>query len=149
LAGLPKSYIKKYGISKTAWRKYRASKSRKAPSRKTRKVSRTARRSRRSSRRRSYSKSSKWGVVGTVAKLAIGAYVGQMLGGWIAKTVSKEGYSTPLVQGGAAFAGAVLVRKFAGRKSGLAAIGTGASAALALQSSMNFMAWWKARNNGG
>ena len=147
MAGLPKSYIKKYGISKKAWRMYRASK-RKAPSRKTRTVSRTARR-RRSSRRRSYSKSSKWGVVGTVAKLAIGAYVGQMLGGWIAKTVAKEGYSTPLVQGGAAFAGAVMVRKFLGRRSGLAAIGTGASAALALQSSMNFMAWYKSRNGNG
>ena len=150
MARLPKTIIRKYGISKKAWAVYRAS--RRAKPKASRQVIKTARRRsyRRSRGRRSYNKSSKWGTVGTVAKMAIGAYMGQMIGGWIAKTVAKEGYSTPLVQGGAAFAGAVLVKKFAGRRSGLAAIGTGASAALALQSGMNFMAWWKARSaNGG
>lgn len=39
MAGLPKSYIKKYGITKKAWRMYRASKKKSKSKSKTRKTS--------------------------------------------------------------------------------------------------------------
>lgn len=62
MAGLPKKYIKRYGISKKAWNEYRKTKRRKSPSLKKRthrvrkKVVRMAKRryTRRYARRRSY-----------------------------------------------------------------------------------------------
>ena len=43
MAGLPKSYIKKYGITKKAWRMYRASKKKGKSTSKTRKSSKKSR----------------------------------------------------------------------------------------------------------
>ena len=149
MKGLPKSYIKKWGVSKKAWREYKKSKS----SGKT-KVSRTGgkktvakrRYTRRRTKRRS--RSNKWGVAGTVLKLAAGAWLGNRLGLELAKRIDPEGVK-PLYRAGGAVAGAILVKKLAGRSGLGAAFGTGAAAMLAGHAALDFEQYMKARQGAG
>lgn len=143
MPGLPKSYIKKYGVSKKAWRMYRASKNKRKSRPKTtkRSVKRTARRrSYRKTRRRS---SNKWGVAGTVLKLAVGAYLGNMAGGYIAKYTNNQG---PLFRAGGSVVGAIAAKKLLGKVN--PTVATGAAAVLAGGAAVDFMAYMKSRGNG-
>jgi hypothetical protein len=147
MRGLPKSYIKKYGITKRAWAEYRASKKpRKTKARKGPKLARRRRRS--SSRRRGRSRSNKWGIAGTVVKLAIGAYLGNWVGGQIASRIDKDG-TKPLYRAGGALAGAILLKKLLGRSGMGAAVGTGAAAMLAGHAALDFEQYMKSRNQNG
>ena len=132
-SGLPKAYIKKWGVTKLAWRKFRAkalSKSRgKNPSRrKTKKVKRKlARRYRRNPRRRR--KRQMTIPLAPVAGLAVGlaqpiqqAMAGDIPGALktIARTYtgidpdSGRFYPTLLMRGLAPLIGGILVHKFVG-----------------------------------
>jgi len=106
-------------------------------------VRRTARRKK--TRRRS---SNKWGVAGTVLKLAVGAYLGNMAGGYIAKYADPEG-NKPLYRAGGSLVGAIAVKKLLGRSGMGASIATGAAAVLAGGAALDFMTWFKTRNGNG
>lgn len=148
--GLPKSIAKKYGISKRAWAVYRGRKKKRSAA-KPRKRSRassggrkTARR-RSNRRRRSSRRSSKYGVIGTVLKLAIGAYIGNIAGGQIQKYADPQGNNL-LFRAGGSLVGAVLAKKFLGKLN--PTVGTGAASVLALGAAISFMDYMKTRKIG-
>lgn len=144
--GLPKKYAK-MGFKK-GWAAYKRTKNRGTSSKgtsKKRSVRRTAKRKRKGSRR----SSNKWGVVGTVFKLGLGAFIGNWLGGQLAKRIDPEG-TNPLYRAGGALAGAIVLKKILGRSGIGAAVGTGAAAMLAGHAALDFQAYMKARSaNGG
>jgi len=140
LTGLPKSIIKKYGISKKAWAVYRGKKTRRssrAKTSRTRRVTRTAR------RKKTRAKRNKWGVAGTVLKLALGAYIGNMAGGQIAKYTGNQG---PLLRVGGGVVGAIAAKKLLGKMD--RTVATGAAAVLAGGAAVDFIAYMKSRQNG-
>lgn len=141
--GLPKKYAK-MGF-KRGWAAYKRSKgsSKKGNTKtKTRTVYRTAKRKR--GRRRS---SNKWGVAGTVLKLAVGAYLGNWAGGQIMKYVDPEG-NKPLYRAGGALVGAIAAKKLLGKSGMGSSIATGAAAVLAGGAAMDFITYMKSRQNG-
>jgi hypothetical protein len=71
---------------------------------KTRRMRKTPRR--RKTRRRS----NKWGTVGTVLKLAVGAYAGNLIGAQIGKYTGNQG---PLFRVGGGVVGAIAAKKAA------------------------------------
>lgn len=126
--GLPKKYIKKYGVSKKAWAAYRRSKgSRSNPRKKTSKRRRRVARRKKSRARRAASNP----LLG-YAMFALGAGAGEWITDQKIRPYLEKNHPGWGITGfGAALlAGGYLVRKYT-RKRGLTNLGTGIAAYMA------------------
>jgi len=150
LAGLPKSYIKKYGISKKAWAEYRKSKGKRSRSASTGGRKTASRRRRYYRKAKSRARSSAGPLLG-FATFAGGAYAGE----WLTETKLRPWLDKSMPQGGLMGKGALLLglayatRKFTSRKRGISNAGQGAAGYMAAKGTGMLIQALKAGNGLG